>query len=222
MLNKCYGCLLCLKQLNIQFSIIQNFWLQNAMVDQSESSILASGVIIRTIKRSEQGLDFVYMFVFSVFNSFCLLYMCERSSISILFLFYFSLCGFWMEAYFWMPQPNLSCFLSPSVLYAGKDTSILCSDMIFPGNRESRHTESTSSPQDRWRERDLTEKEKGETGWENKRRMGSECENVKHLRGERGAEISTLERWRERTEETMGEMNLSNKDIKIVRYYFML
>lgn len=61
MQNKCYGCLLCLKQLNIQFSIIQNFWLQNAMVDQSESSILASGVIIRAIRRSEQGLDFVHV-----------------------------------------------------------------------------------------------------------------------------------------------------------------
>ncbi len=161
------------------------------------------------------------MFVFSVFNPFCLLYICERSSISILFLFYFSLCGFWMEAYFEChSQTSLASSLHLSYML-GRTQAFSALTWYFL-ETESRHTESTSSPQDRWRERDLTEKEKGETGWENKRRMGSECENVKHLRGERGAEISTLERWRERTEETMGEMNLSNKDIKIVRYYFML
>lgn len=162
------------------------------MIGQSESSILENSVILRTI-RSDQGHC-----IFSL-NPLCLLYMCECSFISVPFLLSFGyVASEWRHLFECHSQTSLcfslSCFLSPSVLYAGKDTSILCSDMIFPGNRESRHTESTSSPQDRWRERNLTEKEKGETGGENKRRMGSECENVKHLRGERSTEISTLER----------------------------
>ncbi len=142
--------------------------------------------------------------------------MSERSSISILVLF---LCfALWLL--------NVGIFLNatakPLCVSLCLASSLHLSYM--PGRTQAfflflwddiswKDTESTSSTQDRWRERDLTEKEKGETGWENKRRMGNECENVKHSRGERSAEISTLERWR--------EMNLSNKDIIFI-YNFML